>query len=67
MRQRLPQILDFVDANGLNFQGWLDSGIYNRDRWCAIEALSGRIATHGFIATTGVLKIVNEASYLHAA
>lgn len=57
----VQEVLDFVENNGLKFQDWLDSGIYNqdwegidpnisdRDRWSINEALSGRMTTHSFI------------------
>lgn len=60
----VQDVLDFVENNDLKFQGWLDSGIYNqdwdgidpnipdRDRWSIIEALSGRMTTHCFIAAS---------------
>jgi hypothetical protein len=60
----VQEVLDFVQGNGLKFQGWLDSGIYNqdwegldrnisdRDRWAIIEAFSGRMTTHCFIASS---------------
>lgn len=60
----VQDVLDFIEGNGLKFQGWLDSGIYNqdwegldqnisdRDRWSIIEAFTGRMTTHCFIATS---------------
>lgn len=60
----VQQILDFVEVNGLKFQGWLDNGIYNQDwegldknisdqdRWSIIEAFTRRMTTHSFIVTT---------------
>ena len=59
----VQDVLDFVEGNGLKFQGWLDQGIYNqdrkgldesisdRDRWSIIEAFDGRMTTHSFIVT----------------
>ena len=59
----VQDVLDFVEGNGLKFQGWLDRGIYNqdwkgidetiseRDRWSIIEALDRRVATHSFMVT----------------
>jgi SAM-dependent methyltransferase len=60
----VQEVLDFVEGNGLKFQSWLDNGIYNqdwegldknisdRDRWSIIEAFTGRITTHCFIANS---------------
>jgi SAM-dependent methyltransferase len=60
----VQDVLDFVQGNGLKFQSWLDNGIYNQDwegvpkdvsdldRWSISEALSGRMTTHSFIATS---------------
>jgi SAM-dependent methyltransferase len=60
----VQDLLEFIEGNGLRFQGWLDSGIYNqdlegvdknisdRDRWSVIEALAGQITTHCFIVST---------------
>lgn len=59
----VQDVLDFVESNGLKFQGWLDSAIYNqgrdefgpemsdRDCWSVVEALNGQVTTHSFIVT----------------
>jgi SAM-dependent methyltransferase len=59
----VPEVLNFVESNGLRFQSWLDNGIYNRswdgtgegvserDRWAIAENLAGDIPTHHFIAS----------------
>jgi SAM-dependent methyltransferase len=58
----VPELLDLVQANGLKFQGWLDSGVYNqplewlerpipdRDHWSIIEGFGWNVPTHHFIA-----------------
>ena len=60
----VQEVLDFVQGNGLKFQGWLDSGIYNQDwegldknlsdldRWSIIEDFTGRMTTHSFIVSS---------------
>ena len=60
----VQDVLDFVEGNGLKFQGWLDNGTYNqdwegldhnisdRDRWSVIEDFTGRMTTHSFIVSS---------------
>jgi SAM-dependent methyltransferase len=60
----VPDVLDFVEKNGLTFKGWLDSALYNqdmvglghnipdRDRWSVVENLSGRIGQHRFMVSS---------------
>jgi hypothetical protein len=60
----VPDVLDFVEKNGLAFKGWLDSALYNqemvglgynipdRDRWSIVENLSGRMGQHRFMASS---------------
>jgi SAM-dependent methyltransferase len=57
----VPELLDFVEGNGLRFQGWLDSAAYHekwewldasiseRDRWAIAENLAAAITTHHFL------------------
>jgi SAM-dependent methyltransferase len=57
----VPEILEFIETNGLRFQNWIDSGEYNldweeldrdipeREHWCIAENLKASIPTHHFV------------------
>jgi len=62
MAFQVHEVLELIEANGLRFQSWLDTGLYNsgydhvtahvsdRDRWSIVESLAWNITTHHFLA-----------------